>query len=63
MKHKLIDNPFDDEHGIDLELINGEIITKIIDQIIELIQERVMTLGAIDARSNSPVNNPCGVSV
>ena len=33
---------------------NTDLVTKLVDHVIELIQEKVLTLGVIDARTDSP---------
>lgn len=47
---------FDFNNSINSETINGEIISKIVDQIIDLIQGKVMSLGLIDTGNVSPTH-------
>eukprot|EP00111_Clytia_hemisphaerica_P019736 TCONS_00058240-protein len=56
LKHKLKDE--DDsartDNGEDYDVITADMVSRLVDQIIHLIQERILSLGIIDPRTESP---------
>lgn len=57
LKQQLSDDDDNDvnEEGFNEQLVNnGELVIKLVDDVILLIHEKVLSLGAIDARSGSP---------
>jgi len=54
LKRKLKDEDESITKEDELENITPEMISRIVDQVIVLIQERILSLGAIDHRSESP---------
>lgn len=54
LKNKLTDENSEDDDSDTENLITTDMISRMVDQVIHLIQERILSLGVIDPRMESP---------